>query len=65
MVKGRGAMHLDGDFSRDFPVPERFSIWQAGHWTVVMRGPRYINTYEIVEFDADGRAWLERIQRTE
>jgi hypothetical protein len=65
VVKARDVMHLDGDFSQDFPTPERFTIKQGDQWTLVERGPRYVNSYEVTAFDETGRAWLERLQRTE
>jgi hypothetical protein len=65
MVKGKGAMHLDGDFSREYPQHERFTLRQGEQWTVVERGPRYINSYEVTEFDEKGRTWLESLERKE
>lgn len=64
MVKGRSAMHLDGDFAGDFPSPERFTLKRDDEWTVIERGPRYVNSIEVTEFDAQGLAWLERMRRT-
>ena len=60
MVKARAMMNLDGDFSKDFPTPQRFTQRMGDEWTVVERGPSYVNTYAVTEFDASGLAWLEK-----
>jgi hypothetical protein len=60
MIKARGTLFLDGDFSREHPKPEAVAFQSGDVWTVVKRGPSYSNTYEVQEYDAAGLAWLEQ-----
>lgn len=59
MIRGRSVSHLDGSFQKTQPTHDSVSHRAGGKWYVTKRGPRYINVYEILEFDAEGLAWLE------
>lgn len=59
MIKGHGVMFLDGDYHREYPNHEVIAINDGARWTVVRRGPTYLNQYAVTEFDADGLVWLE------
>lgn len=65
MIKGRGVMHLDGDFKRDYPEHEVFSLRVGKDWTIVKRGPSYVNRYDVSEFDEAGERWLIEHNRSE
>lgn len=55
VVKKRLFQALDGKF--DYPV-EKFSLRSGPTWYIVERGPRYSNTYEVLEFNAAAEKWL-------
>jgi hypothetical protein len=64
MIKARGTMFLDGDFKKAHPTPGVHSYRdEDGKWSVTKFGPRYVNVYEVTEFDADGERWLKEHQQ--
>jgi len=64
MIKGHGVMHLDGDFKKDFPEPiVRSSRDESGKWSVTKAGPRYVNVYEVTEYDEEGEQYLRKVER--
>jgi hypothetical protein len=63
VIKGRGIMHLDGNFKKDHPEHTVHSRRdEKGTWFVTRAGPRYLNVYEVTEFDDVG---LEQLQKME
>lgn len=62
MIKGIGVSLLDGSFQYQ---PHKFSVKIGGTWHVVLRGQRYVNTYEVMEYDEAGLAWLEKNEAKE
>ena len=63
MIRYRAVMHLDGAYKREFPEPVAFSTRDGPKWMLTKAGPRYLNVYEVIEFDDVGRRWLEANER--
>lgn len=51
-------------FQKDKSTPvENYTYRVSGEWHICSLGPGYCNVYKLVEFDADGLAWLEKKER--
>ena len=64
MIKTRGVLFLDGDFAKAQPTHEIYTARNGDGWMVFKVGPKYSNTYEVVEFDAEGLKVLQSKERS-
>lgn len=59
MIKGRAVTNLDGNFKKEYPEHVfHTSRDEKGTWFVTRAGPRYLNVYEVTEFDEAGEKVL-------
>lgn len=63
MIKTKGVLFLNGDFRKAQPTHDVYTVRDGDRWTLVRCGPRYSNTFEVVDFDAEGLRKLESLER--